>query len=408
MYSQKHRPRRGSLAILTTLVALLLGASWDKARAQDKKLAERIDTLIQVFSDPDAQGENLFETGRAIKQLVAIGKPAVPQLIDAVLGKHATIAVYSALVLDEIGAQAVEQVRARWPKLTEAKKWKLMRFRGKFDYQASLDFALASLGSKQPDVRRQAIEYAGLHKEAKARATLLKLLNREVPKEHRWVVIESLANVGNEKVADALIALLAKDSWAAKGKGLIHPPGYPPPWWPDGRVHVIEALGKMGARKAAPKLLEVLQEKGPDKAYLGLAIVPLLGEWGYAPSIPVLKRILVEAKDCDRVNVARVLVQLMDRAGMPLLLQALTSADPGERRFACKAFAQYGDRSDVLLLGKCLSDPDADVQSLACQGLERITGVVNREPGQTMHTLADVPHWQKWFEKNRAKYQGGK
>jgi hypothetical protein len=33
---------------------------------------------------------------------------------------------------------------------------------------------------------------------------------------------------------------------------------------------------------------------------------------------------------------------------------------------------------------------------------------VNREPGQTMHTLADVPPWQAWFEKNKAKYQSGK
>ena len=48
------------------------------------------------------------------------------------------------------------------------------------------------------------------------------------------------------------------------------------------------------------------------------------------------------------------------------------------------------------------------VRRRACEGLERITGVVNREPGQTMRTSADFPLWIEWLEKNKAKYQSEK
>lgn len=233
-----------------------------------------------MFAHPEAQADNLDETVRAIEELTAIGKPAVPQMMKAILGKHQVVAAYSVNTLDNIGRPAVELVRSNWPKWTEAEKWHFMRFRGKFDYPESLEFALASLESKQPVVRRQAIEYSGRYKEAKAGSRLLKMLNTESPESHRWLVIESLAEIGsNDEVTDALIALLAKDRWTAKGKGLIHPPGNPPPWWPDGRHYVIKAPGKIGTRKAAPKRVEVVQEKEPNKGfYFNPDIVRILGE----------------------------------------------------------------------------------------------------------------------------------
>ena len=377
----------------------------------EMKVAERIDALIKVFAHPEAQADNIDETARAIQELTTIGKPAVPPLMKAILGKNQVVALYGALTLDKIGRPAVEIVRGNWPNWTEAEKWHFMRFRGKFDYLESVDFAHASLTSKSERVRRQAIEHFGLHKDGRARPQLLKMLNTEIPELHRWLVLESVAAIGNSDAsADALIALLAKDSWAAKGKGLIHPLGHAPPFWPDGRIHVIKALGKMGARKAAPKLLEVIQEKEPNKGlYFSREIVRLLGEWNYVESIPELKRLLVSKNEwgAPPVNVAAVLLQLKDRSGTAVLLQALRSKYDTERIVACKAFAEHGDQRDVLILGGCLDHPGYTVQELACHGLERITGVVNREPGQTMHTSADIPLWKAWFEQNKAKYQSG-
>ncbi|MBI3412064.1 MAG: HEAT repeat domain-containing protein [Planctomycetes bacterium] len=276
----------------------------------DTQVSKKIEALIRVFADPEAQSARIQQTARAIRELGEIGEPAVPKLLEAILGKHQVVAAYSANALDEIGEPAVDVVRRKWGQVNDAEKWKLMRFRGKFDYDASLEFALQSLDVKESALRRQAIQHMGRYTEPKARKKLLAMLNAEVPESHRWLIIESLAELGNnEEVADALIALLAPTSWAAKGKGLIHPPGNTPPWWPDGREHVIEALAKMGAKKAAPKLLEVLQEKEPNKGfYFNTEIVHLLGELSYAGCIPEFKRLLVLKHEwCWRENAARAL-----------------------------------------------------------------------------------------------------
>ncbi len=397
-----------SALFLLALAIFLLGVVGDQTRAQDKAMTEKIETLIQVFGHPQARGENLDETNRAIKELVSIGKPAIPQILQAMLNKNLDIALSSAHALEGIGAPAVPLVRAAWPKWTEAEKWKFMRFRGKFDYAGALDFALASLSSRDGAVASQAVAYLCEHKEARARDPLLKIL-ASGPPALRWDVIDGLADLGNKDVVKPLVALLKPDSWAAKGVGLQPRfKGKAPTWWPDGRKYVIDTLAKLKARAAAPALLAVLQEKGAGKGYLGDYIIPLLGDWGCTASIPALQRILAQDRECWRENVARVLLQLKDRSGVPLLLQALTSGDDRERGFACRAFAQYGDKSDIPFLGQALLDDDAHVQSLACQGLERITGIVIRAPGQTKHSLADVPLWQAWFEKNKAKYQSRK
>ncbi|MSQ93483.1 MAG: HEAT repeat domain-containing protein [Gemmataceae bacterium] len=111
---------------------------------------------------------------------------------------------------------------------------------------------------------------------------------------------------------------------------------------------------------------------------------------------------------CWHENVARVLLQLKDRSGVPLLITNLKSKHRSERHFAAKAFAEHGDKSDVLLLGHCLTDEELIIQLQACEGLERITGVVNRALGQTMLTSADIPLWKAWFDQNKAKYRTDK
>ena len=98
-----HRQLSATFTFLMALAALVLGAVGDQARAQDKKLAEKIATWIAVLGDPEAAGETLEETQRAIKELVAIGKPAVPQILQAMRSKNLIMASYSALVLDETG-----------------------------------------------------------------------------------------------------------------------------------------------------------------------------------------------------------------------------------------------------------------------------------------------------------------
>lgn len=375
----------------------------DNAKDSPRTTSEKqIDALIQVLGHPQAGGERLDQTILAMKELITIGKPAVPKLIKARLSQNPVLAGYSAKVLEQIGPEASEGIKAVWPVLEETEKWKFMSVRAKSDYANVVDFAMRSLESKDAQVRLQAIYFVGDHKETKARAALLKMLDTAMPPWHRASIVESLVALANDEVVDAFILLLARDSWAAKGIGLRifderSPPGA------DERPFIIEALAKIGARKAAPKLLEVLQEKGAGRAYLGHAIIPLLGEWEYTKSIPDLRLILTSENDNLASLAARSLFQLKDRAAMPKLLLDLRSDQVDTRRLACKVLARHGTRLDIVTLGECLEDADEDVQVYACEGLERITGVKIREPGQNQRTSGVVPLWRKWIEANRDK-----
>ena len=100
---------------------------------------------------------------------------------------------------------------------------------------------------------------------------------------------------------EAIIKLLDRDSWAAKGEGLLPPEGPPPPWWPDGRPRVIESLVALKAARAVPVLLKVLIEKGSGRAYLGAQIIPFLADYGGPDCVDELKRIAF-AKDEDVIR----------------------------------------------------------------------------------------------------------
>lgn len=259
-----------------------------------------------------------------VKEVVKLGPKGLPGLIDAVvarrtrgpeLGLAPELGVGSefypvskaALTLDKVGEGAVGVVRARWGKLDDVQRWRLMRFRGQFDYDAALMYALASLDSKNVDVQEQAILYAGKYKEARARDKLIELLNNGAPRV-RWKVVDALTQIGGDAVVDAFIDLLAPDSWAAKGKGRNWLPfeGTQPTWWPDYRAFIIDALRELKAKKSGPALLGVLREKGPGKGYLALQIAPALAEFEYREALPEFRRILMTAPESLVVPLGRV------------------------------------------------------------------------------------------------------
>jgi HEAT repeat protein len=393
------------------------------AQAPERKLDKEIESLIQVFADPKATSiDNIQEAIKASNALVAIGKPAVPKLIEGILGNNDLVAAECANVLQRIGSKALDHVRARWQGLDEVNRWKLMRFRGKFDYKASLDFVFASLDSKKEAVRQQAHEYLLQHQEPRAKAKLLEALNNEAPRL-RWHLVGCSVPQNDKDFIKAHIRLLEPNSWIALGQGRPPQDGGTPPWWPDGRDRVVEALGRMKAKESAPTLLKVLQETGEGRAYLGFQILPLLEEFGYKESLPELKRIVATDKTRlekslvppERIQAlaARAMWQLGDRGGRSLFLQVLR--DPqligdqgGNRLFACETIARFGDKAEIAALADYLDDPEGGIRAAACQGLERITGVVNRAPGWAESTEHDAPLWKQWYEKHREELKSSK
>jgi len=292
--------------------------------------------------------------------------------------------------------------------------------------EAAIRQALKSLRSQDVSVRRDAIRLLGREKAVEAKPALLEMFSRETPRL-RWYVMAALAELGAREIIDPLIELLAADSWAAKGEGLLapldagHPFGY---WHGDGRSGVVHCLGKLKAKRAVPSLIRVLEEKGKGKGYLGHVIAPVLGESGDAKAVQPLKRVLQTAelaatprnspwyrpqqlaRDKARVNAlaARALLQLKDRSGQAVLLRELRSEDPYRREFAAETFARFGTKQDVPVLAGCLTDKYHGVCRWACAGLQRITGI-SFQTSDTRHApeyyLSD---WIRWWAKNKDRW----
>lgn len=284
----------GCFSITLVSFAALVGDITQPAPPATPAQAARIQALIETLFDRDAPGTKLVGTRRSIQDLAKMGPVAAPQLIRAVAAADPATdshgSAYASHALVDMGRPAVGPVRAAWATLNPTERWQLMKFRGEHDYAAALPFAIASLESRDSWVAANAAHYLGRHKEATARKPLIAALNTTTP-DARWTVIHALASVGGEEAVDALIPLLDKASWAAEGEGQIPPCGITPPWWPDGRPEVIEALRTLKAAKAAPAMLKVLREKGEGRAFFGGYIIPFLGEYGGLECVPELRRI---------------------------------------------------------------------------------------------------------------------
>ncbi len=367
---------------------------------------ERIDHLLRVFVDPQAGAEHEAESLKAVAALVAMGKPVVPKLIDAILDERyrfTWVPDYCLLALDRIGKDAVAEVRARWKTLDEYSKWRFMGFRGQHDYDAVVDYALDSLRSSEPYSRWQATEYLGRHQETRARDALLKILDAEP--HLREPAIKALARIGGEDVVDAFIAQLSRDGWAGRDEGFLY----------SGRVSIVNGLGQLKARRAGPALLSALN--GPasvaegiwSKAYLDQRIISVLGDLGDAKNIPALRRILTadrprgldsywnDRQQETHLLTARVLWQLGDRSGRWILVATRDA-------FSCKAISELGDQGDIWVLASQLDlgrrERDREEKmAAACRGLERIMGVVNRAKS----TMDDAPLWKAWYQKYKVE-----
>jgi HEAT repeat protein len=243
----------------------------------------------------------------------------------------------------------------------------------------------------------------------------------------RYEIVGALAEIGGEDVVDALIELLTPDSWAAKGHYLPSWPGFPPYWWPDGRSQVIGALAMLKAKRSAPALLKVLQEKGNGMGYLGEFIIPVLGDFEYGDPTAELMLILTTGEIAGvhpaplppeavldeqkrvkaKVNrfAARTLLQLGDRCGCTLLNEELANPDRDVRRFVAETFARFGEKADIPLLAGRLEDENREVRRWACFGLERITGTVNRAPGRAESSEEDAYVWLSWWDMHKSEYE---
>jgi hypothetical protein len=358
----------------------------------------------------------LDESRRAVAALAALGKRAVPKLLDAILEKDDPAAGFCEQALKQIPEAEATEGMLDWLKTVRySNRYLLFPYLARSDFDAAAKFALVCLDSKDAAIRSPAwgfvVRNARSEAVAPAKERYLKALAGDEVAQLRWWLLVQDPVFDAKKESDVLISLLKPDSWVAKGEGRMPPDGGLPPGWPDGRDRVAEILGHRKVKRAAPALIAVLAEKGPGRAYFGYHIIPVLGDLGDQASIPELKRILA-AKPEDllpsldsarrlQAFAARALWQLGDLSGRPFLVAELKHERWVERRFAAETIAQFGTKEDIPLLASVLDDKDWGVLTAASAGLERITGVQNRPNNQTRPSELDAPLWKEWLKKNR-------
>lgn len=283
-------------ALTIFLVALVDALSYEHSVAQEKDVEKRVKELLVVLAHPEARSSKLQQSQKAVAELKRIGAPAAPLLVEALFTPNPP--AYVELVLKEIGKPALAAVTAQWGSLTDSQRWKLMPFREKYDAENVRDYGFNSLSIDDPKLRQQAWGFIYRSKDPRAKDRFLnglKGLSREMGGEDhslRWYALLSEEPWYDAKREnEILIRLLDPDSWAAKGEGQLLPPGIPPPWWPDGRPHVIRILHERKIAEAAPALLKILQEKGAGKGYLVEAIIPALVDFKYKAALEELASI---------------------------------------------------------------------------------------------------------------------
>lgn len=368
--------------------------------------------LIAVFRDPEVGGNNLEKTRRAYEFLVSMGKLAVPRLLRGVSDENDDVYYRCARVLTDIGAAAVPDVRARWPKFNDAERWRMMEFMGKHDNDRGADYALSCLRSTDEKLRLKAWGYLLRHKEKRVKEEFFRNLEGSSDFPPCYEVIRGESIFDGQREIGLLIALLDNDSWAAQDRGFPKRPRLARFMPNDERMFVVLALKARNAVKSAPKLLPVLQAQGPGRGYMGALVIPMLADWGYKEAIPELKKILAIDKklmrpgpygmgaDSVKQLAARALWQLGNEEGRQYLL-----ALDDSKAFVAKSVALCGGKRDIPLLVSWLEDPNADVVRAACEGLARITGVdIHRGTKPTLiGPRADAPLWKKWYASSKSQ-----
>lgn len=345
--------------ILTTLVlaavlAAGVGGVWIWRTHTDEY---RVARLLDEARDEDPRGVSgwLIDLGISDRRptrhmyliqedLLAIGPPAVPQLIEALADRNENVAVFAALLLGEIGDRRAAESLVE---AMDSPRWPL---------QLEATHALGKLG----DARS-----------ARALVTALASTYDFLPD----VAAEALIQMGPSAV-EPLIDALEHDAAYA-------------------RRMAAKALGEIGDHRAFDPLIDILNDK--DEAVRDAA-AEALAKMG-TPAIRQLVRVSARREDVsDRIG---SVLQKLGRPAVGALTELLGDGDSTVRGAAAEALGQLGDRLAVEPLIAVLSDDEWYVRSRAAQALGRLgddraagplTGLLYDENGIVRAAVANALH----------------
>ncbi len=145
---------------------------------------------------------------------------------------------------------------------------------------------IEDLKSKNLVVKNNAIYNLGEDEEEDAVPLLIKLLNKDQPKEIRLSTIEALGKIGEDSSVDPLVGVLRDKD-------------------PEIRIAVVEELGRIKDTKAVQPLIDVLEDKD-----IQLFVIWSLGNIGDNSAVPALMKLLDSEDKYVRYNAAQALKEI--------------------------------------------------------------------------------------------------
>jgi HEAT repeat protein len=261
--------------------------------------------LIDALSDRDRTVRE-----KAAAALVAVGKPAVPALFDALNHPSAEVRKFAYTALEKLGREPMTETYVR---PIAHGKWK-------------------DLG----EVKAPALD------------ALLEALKDPV-KDVRFTAVRNLANIGDDRAVPGLTRALADKDREVR----------------DTAIHALVKIGPPSVNH----LLDVLRDGPAELRPMVTAVLGYIGD--KRARIPLLAA-LEDTDAAVRSAAAEALATYKDAALVPSLLAALKDTDVRVRFNAIGSLWQIGDAQAVDGLLGLLDDPDSPTRKRAVQALGNI------------------------------------
>ena len=390
-----------SFLSFTSPLLLTRNAAAEKLSAS-KANPKEIASLIEKLKTNDEK-----ELDATIEKLVKIGKPAIPDLIEALRDKNLLVRRSAALILAKIGSPAIPalvkalkdsdvRVRRRAAAVlkTISDQWAWDLFGDKSEAKAAVPQLIPLLKDSDADVRSSAASALGkIGAETKTAGPQLVPLLKDSDPNVRSSAADALGKIGAQaKTAGPQLVPLLKDSDARvrisaadalRNMGAEAKTALPQliPLLKDSdadvRSSAASALGSIGAEAkiAVPQLVPLLKD---SDARVRINAADALGKIGFEAKIavPQLVPLLKDSDTYVRINAASALGSIGAEAkiAVPQLIPLLKDSEPYVRGSAASALGSIGleAKTAVPQLILLLKDSDGFVRSNAARALESI------------------------------------
>ncbi len=322
------------------------------------ELRERaIEALIQTpLRDEDEEIQQ-----KAVETLIKIGEPVVNPVIQALKEDNWIVRLNAAKVLGRIrDARAVPFLISAYEPLGPLAMVDL-------DGQNEISEALMSIGEPSIEPLIQFLESCEIYEHNSIREGILQALEKIADPRTVGILITSLKREMNvpQKIAKEALIKIGKPSVEPLIQ-VLHEHSSMSVRDTDIRKSVVEALGRIGDKRAVKPLFQFLKDEDKSIRYAVDEALKKIGDAGVVePFIQILKN---EDRDI-RNSAARRLVMIGDIQAIEPIINALNDDLIDSRGFILEWLGEEGDIRSLSLLLRVLKEEDEFNRSSAAEAL---------------------------------------